>query len=471
MKINKAYSKTQRGLVGIQFVGDGFVAFGGLSLAYFLRFHSPLRKVGVEPWGITYWEYFPPLLLGALFFLGSYAYLDLYNPRLLLRPLRSISICIKAIAFWFAAFVAISFVLKFSPTVSRFFILISCLTVFVLQSTWRTIFHYWLFRSKYRERIIQKVLLVGWTDESEQFSRAIEADRGHAYLIVGYLCTASTDDKSVYPVPCIGTIDQLEEAVSRHHVDIVVVADPHLDQDRLMHISAICERLYLQFKITPTFFRIFISNLRLQTISGVPVLGVEDLPISSLINAASKRALDLVGAIVGLFLSVPIIALFALLIKRESPGPIFYTQVRTGRHGKPFYIYKLRSMKSDAEKEGAQWAVKDDPRRTAIGTFMRSSNIDELPQFWNVLKGDMSLVGPRPERPELIARFEREIPHYNPRHEARPGITGWAQVNGLRGNTSLVERIRYDLYYLENWSIRFDIQIMILTFRRQKNAY
>ena len=161
-----------------------------------------------------------------------------------------------------------------------------------------------------------------------------------------------------------------------------------------------------------------------------------------------------------------------ILIRREGPGPIFFKQIRTGRNGENFPIYKMRSMKVDAERgTGAQWAVENDPRRLKIGATMREWNLDEIPQFWNVLIGDMSLVGPRPERPELIKQFERDIPHYNPRHEVRPGITGWAQVNGLRGNTSLVDRIQYDLYYIENWSLWLDIQIMFLTFFRRKNAY
>jgi len=232
-----------------------------------------------------------------------------------------------------------------------------------------------------------------------------------------------------------------------------------------------CERLYVQFKIIPSFFQIFVSNLRMQTISGVPILGVEALPVTHVANQTAKRAIDILGGLVGFLGSLPIMAIMALIIKKQSPGPIIYSQVRTGLHGRPFTIYKLRSMRLDAEKTGAQWCVQDDPRRLPIGAFMRKWNIDELPQFWNVLKGDMSLVGPRPERPELIKKFEHEIPHYNPRHEVRPGITGWAQVNGLRGNTSLVDRIKYDLYYIENWSIWFDFQIMLLTFVKRDNAY
>jgi exopolysaccharide biosynthesis polyprenyl glycosylphosphotransferase len=270
----------------------------------------------------------------------------------------------------------------------------------------------------------------------------------------------------------LGSFDKLDEILDEHLIDIIVVADLDLPRDELGRIASTCERRYVDFKVIPSFFQVFVSSLRMQTVSGVPLLGIEKIPLNSLPRQMLKRAVDLVGAIVGLILSAPIIAVLAALVRKESPGPVFYKQVRTGLHGESFTIYKLRSMRPDAESgSGPQWAVAADPRRLRIGAFMREWNLDELPQFWNILIGDMSLVGPRPERPELIKQFEREIPHYNPRHEVRPGLTGWAQVNGLRGNTSLVERIRYDLYYIENWSFWFDIQIMILTFFRRQNAY
>jgi exopolysaccharide biosynthesis polyprenyl glycosylphosphotransferase len=188
-------------------------------------------------------------------------------------------------------------------------------------------------------------------------------------------------------------------------------------------------------------------------------------------NLLIKRAIDIVGGLVGLVLSIPIIAVCGILIFLESPGPIFYSQVRTGRNGRSFRIYKLRSMKLDAEKSGTGWSTKNDDRRLKIGSVLRNLNLDEVPQFWNVLKGDMSLVGPRPERPELIAQFRYDIPHYNARLATKPGITGWAQVNGLRGDTDLTERVRYDLYYLENWTPLLDFYIMFLTFIRRENAY
>jgi exopolysaccharide biosynthesis polyprenyl glycosylphosphotransferase len=182
--------------------------------------------------------------------------------------------------------------------------------------------------------------------------------------------------------------------------------------------------------------------------------------------------MDIVGACVGIALSAPVIVVLAFLIKRESRGPVFYRQMRVGQHGTHFPIIKLRSMRMDAEKEtGARWAVADDPRRTRIGEFMRRTNLDELPQFWNVLRGEMSLVGPRPERPELIPQFLQEIPYYQSRHSVKPGMTGWAQVNGLRGNTSLVERIRHDLEYIENWSLWWDVIIQLRTFYKVRNAY
>jgi exopolysaccharide biosynthesis polyprenyl glycosylphosphotransferase len=207
-------------------------------------------------------------------------------------------------------------------------------------------------------------------------------------------------------------------------------------------------------------------------VGGVSVLGVDSLPVNTYENRIVKRMVDIVGATVGLLLSCPLILIFGALVYCESPGPIFYRQVRTGRRGQLFQMIKIRSMKMDAEGSGkARWAKENDPRRLRVGAFMRKWNIDEVPQFWNVLKGEMSLVGPRPERPELIEHFKFTVPHYQTRHNCRPGMTGWAQVNGWRGNTSLEERIRSDIWYLESWNIFLDFRIMVMTFFRRQNAY
>ena len=250
----------------------------------------------------------------------------------------------------------------------------------------------------------------------------------------------------------------------------MLVSDLNLTRDELTSLSVLCEKELVDFKIVPNCFQILLSGLSLESISGVPVLGVSRLPLHSSFNQYLKRTVDIAGALVGLLLSAPVIGVLGLLVWLEDRGPIFYGQTRIGRDGQPFRIWKIRSMKRDSEKHGVGWTVKGDKRLLKCGGFMRKYNLDEVPQFWNVLTGEMSLVGPRPERPELIASLKEEIPHYQARHDVKPGITGWAQVNGFRGDTCLRERIKCDLFYIENWHFLWDFQIMLLTFYKRDNA-
>jgi exopolysaccharide biosynthesis polyprenyl glycosylphosphotransferase len=453
----------------MQIAGDFVFSLLGTYAGYFLRFNTVLRHVGVESEIPPLSAYALLLALGALFLVVSYANAGLYDPRSLLRPHRSIAIILRATFWWFLVFLATSLILKFEPPISRVFVLTSAVTTLIIMAGWRLTFHHFLLRSRWAQRMTQQILIVGWSKEAADLVSTVANDSNHAYSIVGMVTTKNTE-KAVYRVT--GNISNLDQIVNSLALDIVVVADLELDRQELVAIADICERHYIAFKVIPSFFQIFVSSLRLQTIAGIPILGVEQLPGRTVSAQFVKRTFDLVGGFFGLILSAPVMVLFALLIRRENPGTVLFHQTRVGLHGRPFRIIKLRSMRLDAEKDGgAQWAKPNDPRRLKIGAFMRQWNIDELPQFWNVIKGDMSLVGPRPERPELIAQFEQEIPHYNPRHEMRPGMSGWAQVNGLRGNTSLSERIRYDLYYIENWTPWFDVQIMILTFLKRQNAY
>ena len=217
---------------------------------------------------------------------------------------------------------------------------------------------------------------------------------------------------------------------------------------------------------------IWADRLGIRRLGGVPLMVIYDLPIGKLGNKILKRGIDLIGSLVGLLLALPVMAVLAILIKRESPGPVIYRQLRPGHRGKTFQIIKLRSMRLDAnEGTGVTRAIADDPRRLKIGKFMRKWNLDELPQFWNVLRGEMSLVGPRPEILDLIAGLRGTIHGYNLRHLCKPGMTGWAAVNGLRGDTSLDERVKYDLYYIDHWSLMLDLRILLLTLLPPKNAY
>ena len=475
MASKRTYPRTQNILTSVLLLGDIGFAYMGLTIGYLLRVKSPLRELGIEPSNISFETYQPLLWLGTFFILATLYFQRVYDARLLLRPMQSLSYITRGVFLWVIVFLSFSLVFRFEPSISRIFVSISAVTTLVALVAWRFLYYQSLSRSRWRERLIQRVIIFGWSDEAEKLVQAIDHDANHPYEVVGVIATNTKlkeHPRSLLGERLLGDLEDSEEIIKTNYCDIGVLADEELPRINVLSLFGLCERLYVQLKLIPSSFQIFVSSLRMQTISGVPILGIEELKITRTTSQVIKRILDIIGALVGLLISVPALVCLAIIIKKQSPGPVIYRQTRTGRHGTPFTIYKLRSMRLDAESStGAKWAVENDPRRLPIGAFMREWNLDELPQFWNVLAGDMSLVGPRPERPELIKKFEHEIAHYNPRHEVRPGITGWAQVNGLRGNTSLEERIRYDLYYIENWSVWFDIQIMIMTLIKRDNAY
>jgi exopolysaccharide biosynthesis polyprenyl glycosylphosphotransferase len=461
-------------LISLSILGDSAMILLGLVLGFWIRFESGWIWFGVEAKGRVLGDYVGLITIGACFLLITFAFLRLYDTRTLLRFRHVAMIIFKGTTFWLFAYLGISLALKFEPPISRIYVLSSFLSALIMLLGWRWIFHKCLSIEAVASRLRQNILFVGWNEEAHRLSAAVATDCSHPYEIIG--CVPSPLGGYEIPPPpgtrTLGAYAELPGLIERHAVDIVILSDVEPNKSEIVCLANLCEREFVQFKVIPSYFQILISGLKLETISGVPILGVTELPLDRLSNRAIKRTIDIIGSIIGLVLSAPIIVLCGTLVYIESPGPIFYRQTRTGRNGRNFQIIKLRSMRLDAEATGgAQWAKKNDPRRLRIGSFMREWNLDEVPQFWNVLKGEMSLVGPRPERPELIANFKHEIPHYNARHASKPGITGWAQVNGLRGDTSLVERVRYDLFYLENWSVWLDFQIMIQTFFRRENAY
>ena len=236
-----------------------------------------------------------------------------------------------------------------------------------------------------------------------------------------------------------------------------------------------CEKSGVHTKFIPDYNKIIPTKPYTEDILGLPVINIRYVPLSNTFNAMVKRTMDVVGSIMAIIVSSPVMLLMCILIKLTSPGPLIYKQERVGLHNKTFRMYKFRSMGvQDPKKEAKEWTTKNDVRVTPVGRVIRKTSLDELPQFWNVLKGDMSLIGPRPERPLFVEKFKEEIPRYMIKHQVRPGITGWAQVNGFRGDTSIRSRIEHDLYYIENWSLGLDIKILFLTFFKgfvNKNAY
>ena len=461
-------------ILTIALLGDTVVIFATMAFAFWLRFNSgaiplPAHFLPVP----TFLDYMNLLVVATLCLLGTFNFLHLAEWRCFLDPWRTAKAIVKGTIVWVVAFLAICMVANLGQPISRLFVLIAFICVTGTMLAWRMVFFKIMHSDFVGVDFQQRVLFVGWGKEAERLEKEMRNGNQLGYKIVGCLPSPAGQLYRQPPptVPVLGDYQNLTTLLQQDRADVVILADLHVRMGEIIGLSNLCEMEFAEFKIIPTYFEILASGLQLEKVGGFPILGVSQLPLSRYSSRLIKRTIDIIGAIVGLIVAIPIIIVFGGLVYRESPGPILFRQKRVGRDGKTFDILKIRSMRMDAEKNGAQWAEKNDPRRLKIGAFMRKWNIDEVPQFFNVLIGEMSLVGPRPERPELISTFKHQIPHYHARHFCLPGMTGWAQVNGWRGNTSLEERIRFDIWYIEKWTVAMDIKILILTFFKNKNAY
>jgi exopolysaccharide biosynthesis polyprenyl glycosylphosphotransferase len=269
----------------------------------------------------------------------------------------------------------------------------------------------------------------------------------------------------------LGDFGHIREIIRDNQVDEVIIAQPDLSPDNLLEFMVECEKELVSVRVVPNLLEAMLIEMSLEQIDGIPLFGLKESPLQGW-NIIIKRLFDIIISILVLLLLSPLLALIAAGVRLSSKGPVLYRQKRVGLDGHKFNMLKFRSMIVNAEEiTGPVWAREDDNRATTFGRLLRRSNLDELPQFWNVLRGDMSLVGPRPERPHFVKEFRERVPRYMGRHRVKSGMTGWAQVNGLRGNTSVDERIKYDLYYIENWSIWLDLKILLMTLRARENAY
>lgn len=262
--------------------------------------------------------------------------------------------------------------------------------------------------------------------------------------------------------PRLGQLREIDRIVRAGEADVVIVASPHVSHEDYVKIFQRCEEHFVACKIAPDLFEMLLRDMEVENLEGIPLMHFKETPLQGW-NFVLKRLFDMIAGTILLILTLPVFAVVAVLIKLESEGPVFYLQERMGLDGRVFRMLKFRSMRTDAEASGPVWSRDNDPRRTRVGRMIRTLNFDELPQLLNVIRGDMSLVGPRPERPIFIDEFRKHLPRYMARHRVRAGMTGWAQVNGLRGNTSITERLKFDLYYVENWSFWMDIKILLMT--------
>ncbi len=413
--------------------------------SWYLRFKSGLfvQDAGVLPAK----TYFSALFLIIPGYLLLYSIFQLYMPRRVKSYRKELMDIIRANGIGFMIFILVLYFIKqehFSRQMLCIFFFINISLEFASRYLIRTIL--WKMR---KQGLNQKhILMIGESQMAEQYMDRLKENPKWGYQVFAHL----KDE------------EKLERILEGNELDEVVIALRAEDYGKLERIVDVCEKAGVHTKMIPDFGNVISTRPYIEDMQGIPVIHVRRVPLNIMRNRVAKRAVDLIGATVAIILFSPVMLLTVLVVALTEEGSVIYRQERVGLHNQVFYMYKFRSMiMQDEEKEKAEWSTRNDPRITPVGKLIRRTSIDELPQLFNVLKGEMSLVGPRPERPQFVQKFRDEIPRYMVKHQVRPGMTGWAQINGYRGDTSIEKRIEYDLYYIENWTMVFDMKILILT--------
>lgn len=441
-------------------------------LAWYLRFRSGLFQM--DEWYFSLQEYSRALIYIVPGYLVLYYTFQLYTAkRVQGRRLEAWHI-IQANTIGLMGFILILYVTK-QPDFSRTMIFVFfCVNIF-MEVFVRNVIRYALRNARKKGYNQKHMILVGYSRATEQYIDRIVANPEWGYSVRGILDDHQPRGTEYKGVKVIGSIDNLLIILPQNRVDEIAITLGLNEYHKLEYIVNMCEKSGVHTKFIPDYNNIIPTKPYTEDILGLPVVNIRHVPLSNTLNQVMKRAVDIFGATVALILFSPVMIITALLIKLTAPGPLIFKQERVGLQNKPFAMYKFRSMivQKESEERG-EWTTKNDPRVTPVGRFIRKTSIDELPQLFNVLKGNMSLVGPRPERPLFVEKFKEEIPRYMIKHQVRPGLTGWAQVNGYRGDTSIKKRIDCDLYYIENWTLGLDFKIIIMTFFKgfvNKNAY
>jgi exopolysaccharide biosynthesis polyprenyl glycosylphosphotransferase len=447
--------------------------------AYWVRFYSPFLGLipvskGIPPFSF-YLKAFPA---ATIVFIYMFKLLGSYARRWRYDAMNEFFLLTRGTVAGMIALMALTFLLPSTHSQAGLkYSRITFMMVFPLVELYLMIGR--LLSNAHEKRLFRKsrgkrkIMLIGTGETAARIARHVLHTPSLECEIIGFLtCPPEKSSASRIVDPILGGVEDFPNLIARGGVDEVILTNPGLDHDKVMELIMTCEKNLVQFRHVPDMFEIMTKQVDVVSFDGVPLVGIRHIPLHYPWNRFVKRCSDLVGSAAGLILSSPAVALAAIAIKLDSKGPVFYSQERCGEDGTCFRLYKLRTMAEDAEKDtGPVWATENDPRCTRVGAVLRKYNLDELPQLYNVLRGDMSLVGPRPERPHFVSRFTEDMPKYMIRHAVKSGITGWAQVNGLRGDTNIKARLRYDMYYLENWSILFDLKIILMTLFARRNAY
>ncbi len=442
-------------------------------LAWYLKFRSVfLSRGSIE--SIPFPVYMTALIFLIPGMLILYSAFNLYSPNRMKGRRVEIGSIAAANIIAYAVFIIVLYMLhqnNWSRTMMLIFLVINItLDVAARMAVWGI-----MKKMRRSGRFMKNVLLVGYSRAAEEYIDRVVMNPQWGLNIRGILDDKIEAGTTYRGFKVLGRIDNLMIILPENKLDEIAITLGLSEYYRLENIVSLCEKSGVHTKFIPDYNNIIPTKPYTEDILGLPVINIRYVPLSGAFPSAVKRLSDIIGSLLCIILFSPVMIAFAIMIKRTSPGPLIFRQERVGLHNKPFMMYKFRSMVvQDDRKEKRKWTVRDDPRVTRVGKFMRKTSIDELPQLFNVLKGDMSLVGPRPERPYFVEKFQEEIPRYMIKHQVRPGMTGWAQVHGLRGDTSIRKRIEYDLYYIENWTIGLDLKILFLTVFNgfvNKNAY
>lgn len=447
-------------------------------MAYPLRFHV---LTAFKPFALQEGERFLAFTIYArkiMFLLPGYLVIyglsGLYKPRRGHSRIRVIGNLIEANLLGIFYFAFLIFIQK-EHDISRWFYLIFGALNLTFGLALRYVISKVLRTIRKRGKNLKHVLLVGYSRAAEGFIDRIKQNPEWGYWIHGILDDNAVLDTDYKGIKVVGSILDLGQIIEENDYDEIVITLGLSEYEKLESIVNVCEKTGVHTKFVPDYNNMVSTVPYIEDLYGLPVINIRNVPLTNTINLFIKRTMDIVLGFIALVLGFIPMLVIAVIIKCTSKGPVIFSQVRVGKHGREFKMFKFRSMYlEDPEKEKNEWTTKGDKRVTPIGRFIRKTSLDELPQLFNVLGGSMSLVGPRPERPQFVEKFREEVPRYMVKHQVRPGMTGWAQIKGYRGDTSIKKRIEYDLYYIENWSVGLDIKILFLTIFKgfiNKNAY
>ena len=453
---------------------DAVVIALSYSLGWLIKFATPLADTEPGVTALSVKTYFSALYFIVPGYVLLYYFFNMYTPKRATRRKYEIAGIIKANTVGTMLFMVVLYAFKIEHF-SRFLVGLFYVINIILATFSKTMIRNALQYFRKKGYNLKYVLLVGYSRAAEEYITRINANPQWGYVVRGILDDRVPSGTLYKGVKVLGRIENLLYILPENKLDEIAVTLALEDYNRLERIVDLCEKSGVHTKFIPDYNNLVPSRPYTEDLMGLPVINIRYVPLTNTLNWIMKRAVDVVGALCGLIIASPIMLLAAIFVKASSPGPVIFKQERVGLHNKPFYMYKFRTMEMQKpSQEKKAWTVKDDPRVTRVGKILRKTSLDELPQLFNILAGEMSLVGSRPERPLFVEKFKEEVPRYMIKHQVRPGLTGWAQINGYRGDTSIRKRIEYDIFYIENWTMGLDFKIMFLTIFKgfiNKNAY